>query len=182
MTAINISVTRDIELKSWQIENAPELFALCNKNRDYLSPWLPWVPSVKTVADSGKFIADSLVEAEKKDGLELGIWQKNKLVGCLGLHSLSLTNRRAEIGYWLDSDHQGQGIMTQSVKALINYCFTKLNLNRLTIEAATENKPSNSIVQKLGFTQEGIIRQFEFVNGQFLDYKLYSLLRSEWRY
>jgi len=181
MKELNLLVNPDIQLKSWQIENAAELFTLTDKNREYLLPWLPWVPGVKEVADSVKFITTSLEEMEKGEGLELGIWYRNKLAGCLGLHALSRSNRRASIGYWLDADHQGKGIMTQSAKSLINYCFTVFDLNRLAIEAATENHPSYSLAERLGFTKEGVIRQYEIVNGCFLDYLLYSLLKSEWK-
>lgn len=181
MKQILIVVTPDIQLKSWSIEMASELFALSNKNRDYLSPWLPWVPMVKEITDSEKFINTSIIEMEEKRGLELGIWYKNKLVGCIGLHALSSSNRRASIGYWLDADFQGKGIMTRSVKAIVNYCFTELGLNRLAIEASTENQPSYSIAERLGFAKEGVARQFEFINGRFLDYILYSMLKSEWK-
>ncbi len=181
MKEIHLTVSSEIQLKSWNIENAPELFALTDKNRDYLLPWLPWVPMVKEVADSAKFITTSLKEMGEKKGLELAIWYQNKLVGCIGLHALSSSNRRASIGYWLDKDYQGKGIMTQSVKALMNYCYTELGLNRLAIEAATENQSSYAIAERLGFTKEGILRQFEFVNGHFLDYILYSMLKSEWK-
>lgn len=181
MEQIILTVSPDIQLKSWSIKNAPELFALSDKNRDYLLPWLPWVPMVKEVADSEKFITKSLTEMGEKKGLELGIWYQNKLVGCIGLHALSSSNRRASIGYWLDADFRRKGIMTQSVKTLINYCFTELDLNRLAIEVATENQPSFSIAERLGFVKEGVTRQFEFVNGRFLDYKLFSILKSEWK-
>ena len=181
MKHIILTVNPEIQLKRFSVENAPELFAMSDKNRKYLSPWLPWAPMVKQVADSEKFINTSLEEMEEKKGLELGIWYQNKLVGCIGLHALSSSNRRASIGYWLDADFQGKGIMTQSVKALVNYCFTELDLNRLAIEAATENQPSYSIAERLGFAKEGVARQFAFINNRFLDYKLYSMLKSEWK-
>jgi ribosomal-protein-serine acetyltransferase len=123
MQPVIIPVNENLQLKSWDIKSAPELFALTDKNRDYLAPWLPWAPFVKQIVDSENFINKSLGEMTNDKSMELGIWDKNKLVGCIGLHGLSLDNRRAAIGYWLDSDHQGQGIVTQSVTALINYCY-----------------------------------------------------------
>ena len=170
MKTINISASPDIQLRNWNVKYASELFALSEKNRDYLLPWLPWVPLVKKVADSEKFITSSIEDMEKNKGLELGIWYQNKLVGCLGLHALSQKNRRASIGYWLDKDHQGRSIMSNSVKALVDYCYGQLDLNRLSIEASVENKPSYSVAERLSFVKEGIARQYEVVNGETSDY------------
>lgn len=179
MKNIIINVDENIKLKSWQPDFAAELFALVDKNRDYLSPWLPWVPFIKEVKNSQDFINSSLTQMENNSGLELGIWYQDKLVGCIGLHDFNLASKRAGIGYWLDKDHQGQGTMTKSVKALIDYSFSELNLNRLTIMASTINPHSYSIAERLGFKKEGIIRQYEFINNHFSDCYQYSLLKSE---
>lgn len=178
---MTLKVNEDIQLRSWKPEWAAELFRLTNKNRKYLQPWLPWVPSVKTAADSKKFIVNSSEEQGKGTSLELSIWYQGKLVGCLGLHGLNKAHRRASIGYWLDFEHQGKGIMTTSVKALIDYSFHKLNLNRVGLEAATENSKSQAIAKRLNFCQEGVAREFEFVDNRFLSVIVFSLLKHEWK-
>ncbi len=182
MDPIILVVSPDIQLKSWSAKNAPDLFSMVDRNREYLSPWLPWVPTVKKESDSLGFITTSHLEIENKTGLELGIWYQDKIVGCIGLHGISASNHRGSIGYWLDADYQGKGIMTQSVRAIVNYCFTKLDLNRVTIEAATENEPSYSVAERLGFTKEGMARQYEYINGRFLDCFVYSMVKSEWEH
>jgi ribosomal-protein-serine acetyltransferase len=181
MQPLNLVVSDDIIIKSWDIADAPKLFALTDANRDHLVTWFNWLPKTKSVIDSEKFITNALVEMTDDKSLEMGIWQKDQLIGCIGLHDISLENYRAAIGYWLDKDHLKQGIITNSVKTLIEYCFTTLNLNRLEITAATINKPSFSIAKKLGFTREGVARQFDYINGQYLDCIHYSLLKSEWK-
>ncbi|HUW21106.1 MAG TPA: GNAT family protein [Candidatus Bathyarchaeia archaeon] len=102
-------------------------------------------------------------------------------MGCLGLYGLSKANRRASIGYWLDSNYQGKGIMTASVKALIDYSFQELNLNRIGIEIATKNTRSLAITKRLNFVKEGVVREFEFVNNRFLSNIVYSFLKREWK-
>lgn len=176
---MEIIVTDDIALKSWNIKCSAELFRLTDKNRSHLKPWLPWVPGVKTDADSRKFIQRSLKEMKSGNGLELGIWYQERLAGCIGLHAFSKDNSRADLGYWLDKDLQGRGIMTQSVKALVDYGFDTLSLNRVGILASTENTPSCLVAERLRFTKEGILRQYELVNGRFLDYQIYSMLTGE---
>jgi len=181
MKGVTINVNKDIKLRSWKLKWAADLFRLVDKNRKYLRSWLPWVPGIKKVADSKKFIANSLKEQKKGIGLELSVWYKDKLVGCLGLHGLSKDNRRASIGYWLDSSYQGKGIMTGSVKALIDYSFRELNLNRIGIEIATKNTKSLAIAKRLNFVKEGVVREFELVNNRLLDNAVYSLLKREWK-
>lgn len=177
----SIKVDDNLYLKPWRTIYSVELFKLTDKNRKYLQPWLPWVPSVKIEQDSISYIVKANKEIANNKGLELGIWSYNKLVGCLGLHGLSQENRSGSLGYWLDQDHQGEGIMTRSIRALLDYLFTGFNLNRIVLEACIENIPSCAVAERLGFTKEGIARQSEFVNGRFLDYQVYSILKSEWK-
>jgi len=177
---ILIKVDKDIELRSWKVEWAPDLFNLVTKNRDHLLPWLPWVPGVKKAEDSVKFITASLKEQKEEKGLELSIWYKDKLVGCLGLHDYKKADRRASIGCWIDKDHQGKGIMSKSLKKVVRYCFENLNLNRIGYQAATTNEKSSAVAERLGFIKEGVIREFEYVNKQFLDYTSFSLLKKDW--
>ncbi len=176
-----IKVDNDLYLKIWDINYSSELFKLTDQNRKYLQPWLPWVPSVKYENDSIKFITRVIKEMKNGEGLELGIWYQNKLVGCIGLHGLSKSNRRASIGYWLSKEYQKMGIITRSVKALVDYSFNILNLNRIAIEASTENLSSCAVAERLGFVKEGIVRQFEYVDGKFLDYQVYSVLKFDWK-
>ena len=70
--------------------------------------------------------------------------------------------------------------MTQCTKALIDYAFHELKLNRVEIRASVENKKSQAIPERLGFTREGRLRSDEKVQGQFTDSFVYSLLKSEW--
>ncbi len=181
MKSLTLKVSEDIELRSWKPAWAAELFRLTDKNRKHLQPWLPWVPGVKTVADSKKFITNALKEQKKGTGLELSVWYQGKLVGCLGLHGLRKDHSRTSIGYWLDVSHQGKGIMTTSVKALIDYSFQKLKLNRVGLEIATENSKSQAIANKLNFCKEGVARDFEFVDNRFLSVIVFSLLKREWK-
>jgi Acetyltransferases, including N-acetylases of ribosomal proteins len=102
-------------------------------------------------------------------------------VGRIGLHHLNKQNKTGAIGYWLSKDAQGKGIMLKSCKALINYGFQNLDLHRIEIKAAINNLKSQAIPVKLNFLKEGILRQAEFVNNQFLDLFLYSMISDEWQ-
>ena len=180
MNTILFQVSDDLIVRSWTVADAPALFALVDTNRKKLSTWLPWVPFVKEVKNSEKLITDSFESFEKNNGIELGIFYRNTLAGCIGLHEFDTTNHRTSLGYWLGSDFQGKGIMTQSVQALLTYCFTVKDFNRVEIRCGVENAKSRAIPERLGFTQEGILREAEFVEGKYIDDVVYSLLKKEW--
>jgi ribosomal-protein-serine acetyltransferase len=181
MNRFEILADKDLVLRTWEEENADELFALTDKNRSQLQRWLAWVPETKSREDSLKFIQKCLKEYEEESGLELGIWYQNKLVGCIGLHGFNKTSHRANLGYWLDQDYQGKGIITQAAKNLIEYGFKTRNLNRIGLEAGTENSKSRAVAERLGFAQEGVLRKYDFLDGRFVDYAIYGLLREEWK-
>ena len=94
---------------------------------------------------------------------------------------MSWEKRRAEIGYWLDKDLQGRGIITRAARALTTYAITELGLNKVEIHAAAGNTASRAVPERLGFTQEGIIRQSEWLNGQAHDLVVYGMVAGEWQ-
>ncbi|SUM04608.1 ribosomal-protein-L7p-serine acetyltransferase [Staphylococcus devriesei] len=98
----------------------------------------------------------------------------------IGLHYLDLVNKRTSIGYYLAEQFQKKGIMTRCTKALIKYIYEEFNINRVEICMSTQNPKSRAIPERLGFTQEGILRSDERLQGEFSDSYVYSLLRYEY--
>jgi ribosomal-protein-serine acetyltransferase len=78
-------------------------------------------------------------------------------------------------------EFEGKGLVTKTCRALIDYAFNELGLNRMIISCATENQKSRAVPERLGFTQEGILRQSEWLRDHFVDMVVYGLLASEWR-
>lgn len=85
------------------------------------------------------------------------------------------------MGYWLAENCTGKGIITKSCKVIINYAFETLALNRIEIKCGTGNYKSKGIPEKLGFVQEGILHQAEYLNDGYIDLYLYSLLKKDWK-
>lgn len=173
--------SKNITLKVIEPKDAPELFTLTDKNRDYLRKWLPWVDSTKEISDTNKYIRESLEKLDKGEGINFGIWLEDKLVGYIDFNYIHKINKSANIGYWLDQDYQGKGIMTESCKLTLSYGFKNLGLNRIGISHAAGNEKSSAIPNRLGFTKEGHFRKSGFVNGQFVDEIYYGLLADEWK-
>ncbi|WNQ09926.1 GNAT family protein [Paenibacillus aurantius] len=160
--------------------HAEELFQLTVRNREHLGEWLPFAHATHRVEDTLAYLESCRVRHEAQDGLSAGIWREGQLVGTIGLHDYNRDNRRVEIGYWLSEDCCGQGIMTRACRVLINYVFSDLEFNRVQIKAAVGNLPSRAIPERLGFTQEGTLRDYSFLNGHYVDMAVYGMLRREW--
>ncbi len=103
------------------------------------------------------------------------------MVGVIGFNEFDWRNKIGYIGYWLSKDAQGKGIMTRAARALIDYGFEILDLNRIDIRAAVDNKKSRAIPERLGFNQEGILRQTEWLYDHYVDHVVYGMLANEWR-
>lgn len=171
----------DIELRLLEERHADQLFALTNQNRAHLREWLPWVDDTQSVEDTQAFIKRALQQFADNNGFQAGIWVEGELAGVIGYHYIAWPSRKTEIGYWLGASFQGRGVMTRVCQALVNYAFNELHLNRIVIYCAAENVKSRAIPERLGFRQEGVLRQAEWLYDHFVDLVVYSILAAEWQ-
>jgi ribosomal-protein-serine acetyltransferase len=142
--------------------------------------WLPWA-AAQTPADTLDFLRRSKAQLAGNDGFQSAIVCDEAIAGVIGYHAVSWRHRTTSLGYWLGERHQGRGTMTAAVAALVDHAFSAWDLNRVEIRAAAENAPSRAIPERLGFREEGTLRQAEMVGGRFHDNVVYSMLAAEWR-
>lgn len=174
------SLGEGLWLRLLERHHAEALFALTDRNRDHLWPWLPWVDRVREVADSLAFIKEGLERFARGAGYELGIWMEESLIGVLGVHEIDFANASTSIGYWLDAGHQGRGIMTRAVATVLDDLFFIRGLHRVEIRVAPENLRSRAIPERLGFRMEGILREAGRYGGRWGDLVVYAILNREW--
>lgn len=176
-----LTINPNLRLELTQIKHAGGLYKAIDNNRAHLSAFLPWVGNMQTVNDVENYLRSCEKLYDAKNEVSFIIFFNDEAVGRIGLHYIHQQNKTAAIGYWLSKSAEGNGIISTSCKAIINYGFTVLQLHRIEIKAAVKNNRSRAIPVRLGFTQEGILRQAELVNNEFLDLALYSLLQHEWK-
>lgn len=174
-------VDHEIELRLLEERHAEAIFALVDANRGHLRQWLPWVDAEVSPKEVRDYIRKMREKFAAGTGLVTGVWFQGRLVGAIGFVNLELESRWAEIGYWLDAQAQGQGIITRSCRALINYAFDDLQLNRIVIRCAEGNLKSRAIPEKLGFQLEGQLRQMIWLYDRFWDAMMYGMLADEWK-
>jgi ribosomal-protein-serine acetyltransferase len=176
-----LKISDELELRLLEERHAEELFALVDQNRQHLRQWLPWLDTTISPSDTLTFIKNALDQFANDLGLVSGIWYRNRIVGVIGFNSIDWQNRLAHIGYWLDAESQGNGFVIRGCSALIDYAFNELELNRIEIHCAKGNKKSRAIPETLGFSQEGLVRQAEWLYDHFVDHVIYGMLASEWK-
>lgn len=175
-----LKVDDEIEIRMLEEPDAETVFALVDRNREYLRRWLIWVDTSDSPEVTRQYIRDSKRRFENKEVLSAGVWLKGELVGAIGVVGYEWHNRVMEIGYWLSADQQGKGVMTRAVSAMIDDAFKNLGMNRVEIHCATGNVRSQAIPERLGFKPDGVMREAGLINGQFVDKVIYSMLASEW--
>jgi len=177
---MRLEVTDDCYLRSLEEADAEELYGLVEANRSYLAEWMPWAAG-QTLEATAEFIRKTRKQLEDNDGLQGALVLGGQIVGAGGLLGVEWEARKTGIGYWLAEEHQGRGLMTRAVQAMTDYAFDQLELNRVEIQAGTDNRRSRAIPERLGFQQEGVLRDYERVGDRYLDIVVYALLVRERR-
>ena len=104
-----------------------------------------------------------------------------KTIGMGGFHNWYAMHNRAELGYaMIDNDAKNKGYMTEAVRAMVDYGFDKLNLQRIEAYVGSANIPSLKIVTGLGMIKEGLLRSHFYRDGVYEDSVCFGLLKSEY--
>jgi ribosomal-protein-alanine N-acetyltransferase len=144
-----------------------------------VSMYTLWEPH-ETVADSLAFI----VEYDRKKTPEpLGIALKDnpgKVIGTVGCFWVSKPSKSMELAYAIAEQYWGKGIVAEASRAIVDYCFTNFDVQRIQSRCKTENKASARVMEKAGMTYEGTLKSAIFHRNRFWDMHYYSVLKSQW--
>jgi ribosomal-protein-serine acetyltransferase len=174
-----IAINDNIRIELIDVNHDQSIFQMVDKNRTHLRTWLPFVDKMQTIEFAENFIKGTMQRNKEGQEYAFVIIENETVIGRIGIYKIDAQNKIGEIGYWIIENKQGQGIVTKACKAIINFCFSDLQLNRIEIRCGTENSKSKAIAEKLNFTHEGIIREGEQLYDRFIDLDLYALLKSE---
>lgn len=168
-------------LRLFEESDAEELVRVVEANREYLAEWLPWVEGTSNTADTRlEFIRRTRRQYAENDGFQAAIVEGGEIVGVIGFHGIDWNNRATSIGYWLSEDRQRRGVMTDAVRALTTHAFDVWELNRVEIRVAVGNRRSRAIPRRLGFLEEGVLRQAERHAERYTDVVVYAMLAGDW--
>lgn len=162
---------------------AAELWEVVDGSRDWLQPWLPWVPYQKSIESAQRFADASVADWDSGRALRFAIRARSnrELLGVVGLEGCVEMHRSCDLGYWLRRQSAGHGYMTEAATLCVDFGFRTVGVHRIRVAAATGNHPSLAVIARLGFRFEGIARHAEWCDGRWLDHATFSLLDFEWR-
>ena len=171
--------TARLVLRPFRDADRREVFEL-HSNARVMRYWdsAPWRD--ETQAD--RFLARCRALSDNEAGARVAVERRDtgRFIGWIGLQHWDHDNRSANLGYVFAEHAWGQGYATEAGRALLEWGFDVMDLNRVSAQTDTRNEASARVLTKLGFTLEGILRENVIVDGEVSDDATYSLLRREW--
>lgn len=138
---------------------------------------------VYTTDEAVKELLDKYIGSyEKSDYYRWAIIEKEcgECIGQIAYFLVDSKNHFAEIEYCVGSDFQCRDYATEATKAVIAYGFDKINLHKVQICTKTINQPSKRVIEKCGFTYEGTLRDYFYMNNEYVGRLYFSMLRNEY--
>lgn len=151
-------------------------FLLGNRNDPAVRQWFP-AAHPDSRSDVEEFIEDP---DEDDDGTRLLAVVDGVPVGSIGLFRVSNESGRGYLGAWIDPEYHGQGYGTEMTELMIEYAFDERRLHTLAAGALATNDRSRGLLEKVGFEQEGQMREAYYVDGEYVDRVLYGLHEDDW--
>ncbi|RLL48306.1 N-acetyltransferase [Oceanobacillus piezotolerans] len=173
-------IDNDVSLRMFTEDDAEEYYHLIINSKEHLKRWIAWVGSVENEEDTNISLKLRMEEVVENSPKWFAINYKGKMAGTIGFNEVDTVNRVGELGYWLGKDFQGKGIMLKACKAILDYGFKELSLNRIEVYIAVGNERSRALPEQLGFLEEGRIRQAEWIRDRYEDQVIYGILAKEW--
>lgn len=174
-------LTDRLRLRAPRRADSGPLYEAIAETLEQLVPWLPWARPDHSRTETRRYLRAARTAWARHSAFEFVIEAPSggPILGVTSLHRIDWLRRSAGIGYWIRRSRFGEGLATEASDAVLAHAFSALMLHRIEALVALANKPSQRVVEKLGFTREGVARDAEFVDGRFLDHIQYSLLARD---
>ena len=161
------------EIRPWKPEDARSLAAALS-NKNVLNNLRDGLPYPYTEADAADYI-EAMLAADPRDTFAFAIVADGRAVGSIGaFRQGNIHARTAELGYYVAQEYWGKGIMTDAVRQLCDRIFAETDIIRIYAEPFAYNIGSRRVLEKAGFTCEGILRANAVKNGRVEDMVLYA--------
>lgn len=131
--------------------------------RAYLRPWLSFADAHQTIEETCHWIIQCMASWSLRQGIFVGIWERKSqvMIGGSWINPCDWELGYFGFGYWLRPSAAGQGYMTEALKLLTDYALTTWHAQRLEIRCDERNERSIGVAKRLGFVQEGRLRNIE---------------------
>jgi len=177
--------TSDTYIRRLNESDAASMLALRERNRDFLEPWEPLrQPEYFTLALQQLEIRHSDQQWSLEGGFAFGIFEvaSDELVGRVALSNIVRGAwQNATLGYFVGREFNGRGHCTNAVALVLEFAYETARLHRVQAATMLSNAASARVLEKNGFSFEGVARRYLQINGRWEDHNMFSLTVEEWR-
>ncbi len=199
----NLKIDEEIHLRNIHPDDAETLFNLVERNRARLRPWIDPYALPETAKAARLFTIHCLfnyygdpIGPSELDQyfheldhyfppalrpLDLGIWFRGELVGIVSMSHLEDSATTIEFGYWITEEHEGKGIITRCISALMDYAMDNMDIHRFVIGCAANNQRSRAVPERLGYRLHVTQPNGEIVGEFVYDRVIYGIRATAWR-
>ena len=161
---------------------APSLSQYLEKNRNRFAPIMPKMSDYYLTEDACRNrIRMAQLEFQAETSLKLLILDNKCVIG--NIHFTNIVRGPLQacfLGYKLDIDYEGRGVMYAALSVSIDYVFSQLNIHRISANYIPTNERSGKLLKRLGFKIEGFARDYLYLNGRWQDHILTSKINNNW--
>lgn len=177
--------TERLILRLSEIEDVDNILDYYARQQAHFKPWFPDSALSLTREMVVRAVAEKRIMASEDRGYRFHAFLKSEPRHVVGQISIADMRRgaiqQAVVGYAIAEEFQGKGLMTETVRAAIKFAFQDLDIHRLEGSYMPNNSKSGAILASCGFIQEGLFKDYLFLNGRWQDHVVTSLLNSNWR-
>lgn len=174
--------TKRLMLRPFRRRDVGALHEAISTSIDELQPWLPWVEGYDRGV-SQRFTRESVSAWAERRAFDFTVRPIDDLdrhLGNVSIWSTSQQNAIGEVGYWIRSDETGKGFGAEATTRVTQVGFEEMGLHKIQLRIAVGNVRSERIAERLGFTQEGVLRDEVKIADRWLDHTVWSMLEKEW--
>jgi ribosomal-protein-alanine N-acetyltransferase len=170
--------TSRLVLRDIKPSDAKDLFSFMSDEETLQNNLM--IPHSK-IAETDKLIETVKKQYSKKREIRWGITlnDSDTIIGTIGYFNFYPQDFQAEIGVILAKQHWRGGLMTEALTAALTFGFKKMAFNRITVFIMPTNVAAIKLATKVGFRQEGILKECKFLNGRFYDLGVFALLKKD---
>ncbi|MFJ9941740.1 GNAT family N-acetyltransferase [Streptomyces erythrochromogenes] len=176
----SIDLAEGAQLFPLEARHAEEFFAHIERGREYIGQYVGFPDRSPDVDSARAFLATYAVKAGEDGARFFGIRLDGTLVGGVLFPNFDADGGNCEIGCWLEPAAAGRGLVTKACQVLIDYAFGERGMHRVEWHAATGNKKSLAVAERLGMSREGVMRENYLHRGVRQDTEVWSILAHEW--
>jgi ribosomal-protein-alanine N-acetyltransferase len=171
--------TERLKLRRMTLRDAADMFAYASDPD--VTRYTSWQPH-RSIDDSRAQLARVLARYERGEVAGWGVEHRAdaRFIGTAGYMRWDVEDRCAEVGFAISRTYWGRGLMTEALRAIVDFGFERMQLNRIEAHCATENIGSYRVMEKVGMRYEGTLRERYLKDDAFVDVRHYSILRREY--